>query len=504
MFAPVWTSLADAMVTDKLPRFFLLAITLCLLLVSTFTQAQGNNPTTNEDSKSENSELSSSHSEVEAAAESTRAVAWLLRINGAIGPATRDYVTNGLAQAANARVRVLVLAIDTPGGLDSSMRDIIRAILDSSVPVIAFVSPQGARAASAGTYILYASHIAAMAPATNLGAATPVQVGGGFPQLDKFRDKEGTDKEDDKQDPAGDSASSMEKKIVNDAVAYIRSLAKLHGRNIEWAEQAVRQASSLPAHEALEMNVINFMADDVSDLLQKIDGQKLVIHGQSIELETASVIVEEVNPDWRNRFLSVITDPNVAYILMLIGVYGLFLEFYNPGSIIPGVAGAISLLIALYAFQVLPVNYVGLALIGLGILLMVMEAFAVSTGIFGIGGVIAFVVGSVILMDTESEAFQIAIPLIIAVAAFSVVVLIFLVGMLMRARQTALVTGDSVMLNEMAEVMEDFSEQGQVRIHGEIWQAITEQPVRKGQLVPVKAINGLKLWLGNNEVTTGE
>jgi membrane-bound serine protease (ClpP class) len=296
----------------------------------------------------------------------------------------------------------------------------------------------------------------------------------------------------------------MEKKSVNDAVAYIRSLAKLRGRNIEWAEQAVREASSLPAHEALEMNVIDLMADDVADLLQKIDGRHLLIQGQNIELETASISIEEIHPDWRNRFLSVITDPNVAYILMLIGVYGLFLEFYNPGAIVPGVAGAISLLIALYAFQVLPVNYAGLALIGLGILLMVMEAFIPSTGILGIGGVVSFVVGSVILMDTESEAFQIAVPLIIAVAAFSVLMLVMVFGMLIRSRRVALVSGDSVMLGEKAEVMEDFVGQGQVWVHGELWQAVTEQPVKKGQLISIKAINGLKLILGNQENTTGE
>ena len=428
----------------------------------------------------------------------TEPVAWLLRIDGAIGPATSDYVVDNLAAARLANARILVLSIDTPGGLDSSMREIIRAILDSPIPVASFVSPQGARAASAGTYILYASHIAAMAPATNLGAATPVQIGGGIgiPKPDESPDKQ--------DDPAEPVVNPMEMKLVNDAAAYIRSLAKLRGRNIEWAEKAVREASSLPAHEALQMNVIDLMADNVADLLQKIDGRQLLVQGQKITLETASISVEEIQPDWRNRFLSVITDPNVAYILMLIGVYGLFLEFYNPGGIVPGVAGAISLLIALYAFQVLPVNYAGLALIGLGILLMVMEAFIPSTGILGIGGIVSFVVGSVILMDTESDAFQIAVPLIIAVAAFSVLMLVMVFGMLVRSRRVALVSGDSAMLGEKAEVMEDFAEQGQVWVHGELWQAVTKQPVKKGQLIPIKAINGLKLILGNKENTTGE
>jgi len=473
----------------------LIAIGLLLLMVS--TQVQDNSLLSIEAAQSPIAS-STANNDDESTQSGSQPVAWLLRIDGAIGPATSDYLTSNFAAAAAAKARVLILAMDTPGGLDSAMREIIRAILDSPVPVVSYVSPQGARAASAGTYILYASHIAAMAPATNLGAATPVQIGGGMdmPELGK--------QAGDEAESAQDTASATENKVINDAVAYIRSLAELRGRNIEWAEQAVREASSLPAHEALEMNVIDLMADNVADLLQKIDGRQVAIHGQTFELDTASIVIKEVNPDWRNRFLSVITDPNVAYILMLIGIYGLFLEFYNPGGIIPGVAGAISLLIALYAFQVLPINYAGLALIGLGITLMVMEAFVPSTGILGIGGVIAFVVGSVILMDTESKAFQIALPLIIAVAAFSVFLLVIIVGMLMRSRRTALVSGDSAMLSEMAEVIEDFTEKGMVRVHGELWQAVSERPVKKGQLLPIKAIKGLELLLSDNDKTTGE
>ena len=488
------------MYTHKRFVILLVLIVIGILLLMVSTRVQDDNLPASEAVQSVVG-LSISNNDDNSVARNTRALAWLLKIDGAIGPATSDYVTSGLAAAATANARVVILAIDTPGGLDSSMREIIRAILDSPVPVASFVSPQGARAASAGTYILYASHIAAMAPATNLGAATPVQIGGGMgmPELGKPGDKTG-----DEAKPAQDAATAMKNKVVNDAVAYIRSLAELRGRNIEWAEQAVREASSLPAHEALEMNVIDLIAENVSDLLQKIDGRQVAIHGDTIELDTDSIAIEEITPDWRTRFLSVITDPNVAYILLLIGVYGLFLEFYNPGGIIPGVVGAISLLIALYAFQVLPINYVGLALIGLGILLMVMEAFVPSTGILGIGGVIAFVFGSIILMDTESKSFQIALPLIIAVAAFSVLLLVIIVGMLLRSRRVALVSGDSAMLGEMAEVVEDFSNKGLVRVHGELWQAITEGAVKKGQLLPVKAINGLELSLSENDKTTGE
>ena len=488
------------MYTHKRLVLLLVIISIGLLLLMVSTRVQDANLSSNDVAQSQ-VKISDANSENNLPAGNSNSVAWLLRIDGAIGPATSDFVTSKLVDAAAANATVLVLAMDTPGGLDSSMREIIRAILDSAVPVASFVSPQGARAASAGTYILYASHIAAMAPATNLGAATPVQIGGGMgmPELGKPGDKT-----KDEAESAKDKASAMENKIINDAVAYIRSLAELRGRNIEWAEQAVRQASSLPAHEALEMNVIDLMADNVADLLQKIDGREVLVHGQTLELDTSLIVVKEIIPDWRNRFLSVITDPNVAYILLLIGVYGLFLEFYSPGGIIPGVAGAISLLIALYAFQVLPVNYVGLALIVLGIILMVMEAFVPSTGILGIGGVIAFVVGSVILMDTESEAFQIALPLIIAVAAFSALLLVIIVGMLMRSRRVALVSGNSAMLSEIAEVMEDFTDKGLVRVHGELWQAVTGRPVKKGQLLPIKAINGLELLLSDNDETTGE
>jgi membrane-bound serine protease (ClpP class) len=488
------------MYTHKRLVVLLVVIAIGILLLMVSTRVQDDSlPSVEAAQSAIGSSLANSADK--SATRNTRALARLLIIDGAIGPATSAYVTGGLAAATVDNARLMILAIDTPGGLDSSMREIIRAILDSPVPVASFVSPQGARAASAGTYILYASHIAAMAPATNLGAATPVQIGGGMgmPELGKPGDK-AEDEGEQKQDKAG----AMEDKIINDAVAYIRSLAELRGRNIEWAEQAVRQASSLPAHEALEMGVIDLIAEDANDLLQKIDGRQVVIYGETIELDTDSIAIEEITPDWRTRFLSVITDPNVAYILMLIGVYGLFLEFYNPGGIIPGVVGAISLLIALYAFQVLPINYAGLALIGLGIMLMVMEAFVPSTGILGIGGVIAFVFGSIILMDTESKSFQIALPLIIAVAAFSVLLLVIVVGMLIRSRRAVLVSGDSAMLGDIAEIMEDFDDKGLVRVHGELWQAVTEKPVKKGQLLPVKSINGLELSLGENDKATGE
>ncbi len=432
--------------------------------------------------------VAASTSEASNANNSSNPIVFVLEIDGPIGPATSDYFKRNLELAQQQRAQLVVLQMNTPGGLDSSMRVIIRAILASPIPVAGFVGPQGARAASAGTYILYACHIAAMAPATNLGAATPVQIGGiGMPEPGvSEKDKEKTK----------DTKSAMEKKTINDATAYIRSLAELRGRNAEWAEEAVRSAKSLSSKAALENDVIDLVATNIADLLQKIDGRELQIQEKAITLNTKSAVIEYREPDWRNRFLSVITDPNIAYILMLIGVYGLILEFYNPGGIIPGVVGAICLLVALYAFQVLPVSYAGLGLIGLGIMLMVMEAFVPSTGVLGIGGVIAFIVGSVILMDTESEAFRIALPLIVAVAVFSALVLAFLIGLVLRARRSAVVSGEAAMIGESAEALEDFAHEGQVRVHGEIWHAVTEQPLHKGDTLPVKAVHGLQVTLG--------
>jgi len=289
----------------------------------------------------------------------------------------------------------VVLQMDTPGGLDTSMRAIIKDILASPVPVAAFVAPGGARAASAGTYILYASHIAAMAPATNLGAATPVAIGapGGGAEGDK---KAGKDEKGE-----GGGASAMTRKQVNDAAAYIRSLAQMRGRNAEWAERAVREAVSLSASEALKMKVIDLVAEDVPDLLRRLDGRKLKVSDAERVLQTADVVATTVEPDWRTRFLSVVTDPSIAYMLILLGIYALVFEFSNPGLVFPGVVGAICVLIALYAFHLLPVNYAGLALMLVGIAFIVGELFFPAYGSLGIGGAIAFVIGSVILIDTD-------------------------------------------------------------------------------------------------------
>ena len=411
-----------------------------------------------------------------------------LDIEGPVGPATADYVTRGLDHAAAAGAGLVLLRLDTPGGLDSAMRDIVKAILASPVPVACYVAPSGARAASAGTFIMYACHVAAMAPGTNLGAATPVAMGApGAPSPG-----DGGDAQDGDEQP-GAPASAMERKAVNDAVAYIRGLAELRGRNADWAERAVREAASLSAEAALKQNVTDVIAPDRDALLRLLHGRKVQAGGTTVTLATRGAAVTVMEPDWRVRLLAVITNPNVAYILMLIGIYGLLLEFYNPGAIVPGTVGAISLLLALFAFQVLPVNYAGMALILLGIGLMVGEAFMPSFGMLGVGGVVAFVIGSIILMDTEAPGYGIHGGIIAGVAAASALFFIFVVGFFIKARRAPVVSGAEELAGAEAEVVADFSGLGTVRLHGEHWRAEAEVPLRAGQRVRVVGRRGLTL-----------
>lgn len=415
---------------------------------------------------------------------------WLLTIDGAISPATADYFTRSLRQAEQEAVELLVLQLDTPGGLDASMRDMIKAILASSVPVATYVSPSGSRAASAGTYILYASHIAAMAPATNIGSSTPVTMS----PMDMAPK---TDEED--KEKAKSQQSAMDKKMVNDAVAYIRGLAELRGRNAEWAEQTVREAVSLSANEALKQGVIDLVASDVEQLLQALDGQTVTLDDGSRALQLANVVVTELEPGWRYELLSLITNPNVAYILLMIGIYGLILEFYNPGLGIAGVTGIICLLLAGYALNMLPLNSAGLALLIVGIGLMVAEALNPSFGILGIGGLIAFVAGSILLFDSELPAYQVSLPLIAGVAITSFAVFVFVIGAALRVRQTQVVTGQESIIGAKAEATEDFEGNGRVYAQGEVWHAYCPQAVKKGQFLRVKAIDGLILHVEPSE-----
>ncbi len=422
----------------------------------------------------------------------------LVELQGAIGPASADFVIRALADAAEVDAVLVVLRIDTPGGLDLAMRDIIRSILASPVPVAGWVAPGGARAASAGTYIMYASHFAGMAQATNIGSSTPVSIGGGggplpLPSLPEQPDNPDGESPDDESTPNPLPGTAMERKVLNDAVAYIRGLAELRGRNAEWAEQTVVEAANLPASEALALGVIDLMADDIDQLLGQLDGRSTEVNGRTVTLALNNPQVVLVEPDWRQKFLAMITDPNVAYILLMIGVYGLILEFYNPGLGLPGITGVICLLLGAFALQMLPINYAGLGLIVVGIGLMVVEALSPSFGVFGLGGVVAFVLGSVMLMDTELEAFQISLAIIGAFAAASAGVFFFALGAVIASRRQQVTTGTEGMVGNTAVANEDFIQKGHVRAFSENWRAVSTFPVKKGQKLIITSVEGLTL-----------
>lgn len=413
-------------------------------------------------------------------------IVWTLDVRGPIGVATMEYVVTSIDSAHNestmSRPSVIILQLDTPGGLDNAMRSIIKRILSSDIPIVGYVHPKGARAASAGTYILYATHIAAMSPATNLGAATPVQIG--LPQ---------TPSDPDTQNKEANTTSAMERKIINDATAYIEGLAELRGRNREWASEAVLGGASMSAIDALEANVVNIIADDIDDLLKQLNGYSLIINGQQITLDTNELNIVEVSANWRQELLSVVGNPSIAYILILVGIYGLIFEFSNPGGGVVGVIGAMCILTALYGFQVLPINYAGLALILFGLGLMIAEAFSPSFGVFGIIGAVSLIIGSVILVDTPEPAFQIAWPIIVSVAIVSIAFVFLTFGMLFKSREQKIVSGVEALLGETAEIESIEKETILARLHGELWQVQAKAPLKLGDKVVVSSISGLML-----------
>ncbi|HEY7889059.1 MAG TPA: nodulation protein NfeD [Steroidobacteraceae bacterium] len=444
-----------------------------------------------------------------------------LEVRGAIGPATSEYIEHGLEAARQRGSPFVILEIDTPGGLLTSMREIISAILASPVPVVAYVAPPGARAASAGTYILYACHFAAMAPATNLGAATPVSIGGSepAPPAENPRESPGENsagnsaansagnpsghpvKSGKKSAPAaapapapGPPMSAEQRKILNDSIAYIRGLAELRGRNAAWAEQAVRGAASLTATQALQQHVIDFIAPDLPSLLTQLNGRETRIGNRTVRLDTRGVQVAWMKPDWRTRLLAVITNPEIAYGLLLIGIWGLIFEGYHPGGVLPGVVGVISLLIALFAFQLLPTNFAGLALLIIGAGMMAAEFFFPTYGSLGVGGLIAFIVGSLILFSGAS-GIHVALPLIGGLATVGGLVILGIVYLASRAHRSPVVTGTQAMLGAVVEAAEDFEVRGRVRYGGELWNASSAAPLKAGQAAHVMKVEGLTLWV---------
>ncbi|CAB3800972.1 hypothetical protein LMG28614_05286 [Paraburkholderia ultramafica] len=468
----------------------------------------------------------------------------VIPVNGAIGPGSADFIVRSLQRAADEHAQLAVLQLDTPGGLDTSMRQIIKAILGSPVPVATFIAPSGARAASAGTYIVYASHIAAMAPGTNLGAATPVQMGiggaeppggGGAPGLPggspgvpgtpgtpglPGAGAGGGASNPSTASPTASAASAASaseaasalpldtqstelRKQVHDAAAYIRGLAQMRGRNIEWAERAVREAVSLSAEDALAQHVVDLVARDVPDLLRQVDGRTLTTSSGNVTLHTAHAPLITLEADWRSHFLAVITDPSVALVLLMIGMYGLFFEFANPGFVLPGVVGAISLLIGLFAMQMLPISYVGLSLIFLGIAFLIGEAFLPTFGSLGFGGVVAFVIGALMLMDTDVPGYGIPLPLIAAVVVFSVVFVLGVSRLALRARRRPVVTGSEGLIGSVGVVLDGGlalehataggAPEGWARVQGERWRVSSTAPVAAGQPVRVTARRGLTL-----------
>ena len=420
----------------------------------------------------------------------------LVEIKDAIGPATKEHFLTALEHAEESDSELLVLVLNTPGGLDVAMRDMIQAILASRIPVATFVAPSGARAASAGTFILYASHIAAMAPGTNVGAATPVPIGGS-PAADE-NDHAASDGERQKPD-APRAGSASDRKAVNDAIAYIRSLADLRGRNPDFAEEAVREAASLPAQKALERGVIDLIAIDVPELLGALDGREIRLGREIRRLKTKGAVVERMEMNWRTSLLSVLTNPLVAYGLLIIGLYGLMFEGYNPGAVLPGVIGAICLLLGLYALQVLSVNFAGLALVVLGLAMMIAEFFVPSHAVLGLGGLVAFVIGSVILMDTDTPGFEASRGLVGGIATFAGIAMLATMWMAMRARRRPVVTGVEQLVGDLAEAVSDFSGEGQVRIYGEQWKAISRVPVVRGQTLRIDRVDGLTLHVSPKE-----
>ncbi|MEM8767065.1 MAG: nodulation protein NfeD [Pseudomonadota bacterium] len=416
-------------------------------------------------------------------------VVWVVDLEGPLGPAAADLVIRAIDDAAAADATALVIRMDTPGGLDKSMRALVQAILAAKVPVVTFVAPEGARAASAGAYIAYASHVAAMAPATNIGSSTPVSISPAAP----------SPRPSPPTSPAGDEATAPEpldamgRKVVNDAVAYLQGIAELRGRNVAWAEETVREGANVRASVAVAEKTVDLMAADLPALLLALDGREVALRDGLVTLETADAGIYRVESDWKHDLLELITDPTIAYGLLIFGIYGLILEFYNPGMIFPSVIGIVCLLLGAYGLQMLPVNYAALALIFVGIGMMVGEVFTPTMGALGIAGVVAFVFGSLMLLDTQSPEFGLPLAVIAAFTVSTAAVMFIAVGAALRARHGPVKTGHQAMLGATVEVIDGFPGEGHVHAFGEIWRAKADVPMSAGTLGRVTEIDGLVL-----------
>ncbi|HET6629013.1 MAG TPA: nodulation protein NfeD [Woeseiaceae bacterium] len=437
-----------------------------------------------------------------------------LELDGPLGVGNAEYIINGIEQAEERNASLVIIRMDTPGGLVNPMRDIVKAILGSSVPVATYVAPGGARADSAGTYILLASHIAAMAPTTHLGAATPVSLGGDPPDSpspfeprpdeppkgespgDEGEAAPGNSDEEQHEAEPPRPDSAMERKILNDAVAYIRALAEAHGRNADWAEKAVRDAATLTAEAALQENVIDVIAASREELLAKIDGREVTVDNEQVTVATGGAMtVEEVEPGWRTKFLTTISNPEIAVLLWGLGFTALILEFFHPGAMVPGVVGVICLLLGAYALQIIPVNYAGLALLLLGFALIIAEAFVPSFGILGLGGIAAFCFGAIMMFDSGIPGFGISIVFVVTFAVLTGAALLLILGYIMKLRRRGAVTGEGSIVGGIGTAMEDFTVEGRVWLEGEAWHAVSDAPVRKDEEVLVRRLEGLTLYV---------
>lgn len=390
---------------------------------------------------------------------------------GIINPVAAEYLHDAIASAQETGAYVLIIKLDTPGGLDTSMRLIVKDITNAAIPVVVFVAPSGGRAASAGVFITMAAHVAAMSPGTNIGAAHPVAMGGG--EMD----------------------TTMKEKVENDSAAYIKSIAEQRGRNVSWAEDAVRKSVSVTEQEALKLKIVDLVADDLPDLLTQLHGRRVALPGGPLTMATAGVEIRPFPMGLRLELLKALSDPNIAYLLMTIGTIGMLAELYNPGAILPGIVGAISLILAFYSLQSLPVNYAGVLLFMLGIVFFVLEATVTSYGLLAIGGVVAMTLGSLMLIKSEAEVFQISWTVIVPVIITTAAVSLFIVGMGVRALRRSPQTGTESMVGAVGVAKTALCPNGKLAIHGELWDAVSDTPVQPGGSAKVLRIEGLTLYV---------